>query len=166
MGEDGRERTTKAPKTCPFCEGRPVVNRRNPGFNETVLIRQEAPKTQGGIYHKYVGFLKKTPHPDGFHLPCCFIDNDIITEDDKYFDKFRDIRQAAAPVPALALGEQQQRPEEAPEIRKRDEPMFPQQPYIAYMARAFSKYIVWLRETSLLRLTRLKVRKSAFFLQS
>ena len=144
VGEDGRERTTKAPNTCPFCEGKPVVNRRNPGLNETVLIRQEAPKTQGGIYHKYVGFLKKTPHPDGFHLPCCFIDNDIITEDDKYFDKFRDIRQAVvapvAPVEGEALPVAPVTV--APEIRKRDEPMFPQQPYIAYMARAFTKYIV------------------------
>ena len=144
MGEGGRERTTKAPNTCPFCEGKPVVNRRNPGLNETVLIRQEAPKTQGGIYHKYVGFLKKTPHPEGFHLPCCFIDKDIITEDDKYFDKFRDIRQAVGVVAAPDVAAIEDAPVAAPppEIRKRDEPMFPQQPYISYMARAFTKYIV------------------------
>jgi len=142
-GEGGRERTTKAPNTCPFCEGKPVVNRRNPGLNETVLIRQEAPKTQGGVYHKYVGFLKKTPHPEGFHLPCCFIDNDAITEDDKYFDKFRDIRQAVAVAEApVAMAAPLAVAAPAPEIRKRDEPMFPQQPYIAYMARAFTKYIV------------------------
>jgi hypothetical protein len=134
VGEDRRERTTKAPNTCPFCEGKPVINRRNPGINETVLIRQDAPKTQGGIYHKYVGFLKKTPHPEGFHLPCCFIDNSIVYESDKYYDKFRDIRQ----IPAAAA-EEEQRP---PEMRKRDEPMFPKEPYIAYMARAFTKYIV------------------------
>lgn len=129
VGEDGRERTTKAPNTCPFCEGKPVINRRNPGLNETVLIRQDAPKTQGGIFHKYVGFLKKTPHPEGFHLPCCFIDNALIHETDKYYDKFRDIRQAIEePVQS--------------EIRKRDEPMFPKEAYISYMARAFTKYIV------------------------
>jgi hypothetical protein len=137
IGEDGRERKTKAANTCPFCEGRPVVNRRNPGLNETVLIRQEAPKTQGGVFHKYVGFLKKTPHPEGFHLPCCFIDNSLVYESDKYYDKFRDVRQ----TPALEEGQEEEQKQE-PAIRKRDEPMFPKEPYIAYMSRAFTKYIV------------------------
>jgi hypothetical protein len=138
MEEDGRERKTKAPNTCPFCEGKPVINRRSPGLNETVLIRQEAPKTQGGIFHKYVGFLKKTPHPEGFHLPCCFIDNETITEEAKYYDKFREIRQAQD-APAAAPAQAQEPPAQ---IRRRDEAMFPQQPYLAYMARAFTKYIV------------------------
>jgi len=138
IGEDGRERKTKAANSCPFCEGRAVVNRRNPGLNETVLIRQEAPKTQGGVFHKYVGFLKKTPHPEGFHLPCCFIDNSKIYESDKYFDKFRDVRQTAAPPEDEEADERVERLE----IRKRDEPMFPKEPYIAYMSRAFTKYIV------------------------
>ena len=136
-GEDGRERTTKAPNTCPFCEGKAVINRRTPGLNETVLVRQDAPKTQGGVYHKYVGFLKKTPHPEGFHLPCCFIDNALVYETDKYYDKFRDIRQAASVQKAVDA-----EPQVVAEIRKRDEPMFPKEPYIAYMAKAFTKYIV------------------------
>jgi len=138
LGEDGTERTTKDPNTCPFCEGKVVKNRRLPGINETVLVRLDAPKTQGGIFHKYIGFLKRTPHPEGFHLPCCFIDNDTVNEDDKYYDKFKDIRQTEVAAAAPAKEAEQQ----APEVRKRDEPMFPQQPYITYMARAFTKYIV------------------------
>lgn len=140
IGEDGRERKTKAPNCCPFCEGRPVVNRRNPGLNETVLIRQDAPKTEGGVFHKYVGFLKKTPHPEGFHLPCCFIDNSLIYESDKYYDTFRDIRQSSL------LQDKEEETDvplsREPEVRKRDEAMFPKEPYIAYMSRAFTKYIV------------------------
>jgi hypothetical protein len=116
-----------------------VQNRRLPGINETVLVRLDAPKTQGGIFHKYIGFLKRTPHPEGFHLPCCFIDNDIVNEDDKYYDKFKDIRQTEVAAVAPTKEAQQQ---QAPEIRKRDEPMFPQQPYITYMSRAYTRYIV------------------------
>lgn len=135
--EGGRQRTTKAPNTCPFCEGKPVVNRRNPGLNETVLVRQDAPKTQGGIYHKYVGFLKKTPHPDGFHLPCCFIDNTLVYKTDKYYDRYQTQREITAdedaPPTTLIV---------APEVKKRDEAMFSKEPYMAYMAKAFTKYIV------------------------
>ena len=137
VGADGRERRTKAPNTCPFCEGKPVVNRRNPGLNETILIRQEAPKTQGGIFHKYVGFLKKSPHPEGFHFPCCFIDNTLINETDKYYDKFRDIRQTPAPLADDVAAQAQ-----VVEIKKRDEAMFPKEAYISYMSKAFTKYIV------------------------
>lgn len=138
--EDGSERKTKAPNTCPFCEGKAVVNRRNPGLNETVLVRQVAPKTEN-TFAKYIGFAKKGYHPDGFHFPCCFLTNTSIYESDKYYDKFRDIRQTPAPAAiedeavAAALAP-------APEIKRREEAMFPREQYTSYMGRVFTKYIV------------------------
>jgi hypothetical protein len=72
---DGTLRTTKEPGTCPFCEGLVVKNKRFPGTNEVVLERK--PNTGAGR-HLYVRFLKKTNHPEGLYLPCCFLEDQPI----------------------------------------------------------------------------------------
>ena len=67
---DGTMRTTKEPNTCPMCEGRLVQNKKHPGVNETVMERVVKAGTAESR-QIYIGFLKKTEHPDGLYLPCC-----------------------------------------------------------------------------------------------
>ena len=128
----------KAPNSCPFCEGLAIKNRRSPNPNETVLIRQEAPKTNE-MYHTHVGFLKKTPHPEGLYLPCCFIKPQKIYRTDIYYDKLRQYGiEDAAP--------REEQAEDAPKPVKtldRDTPLFPEKQYTQYMEYGNSlKYII------------------------
>jgi len=128
----------KAPNSCPFCEGLAIKNRRSPNPNETVLIRQEAPKTNE-MYHTHVGFLKKTPHPEGLYLPCCFIKPQKIYRTDIYYDKLRQYGiEDAAP--------REEEDQEAPKPTKtldRDTPLFPEKQYTQYMEYGNSlKYII------------------------
>lgn len=67
---DGTMRTTKDPNTCPMCEGKLVQNKKHPGVNETVMERVVKAGTAESR-QIYIGFLKKTEHPDGLYLPCC-----------------------------------------------------------------------------------------------
>jgi hypothetical protein len=77
---DGTLKTTKPPNTCPFCMGKLVVNRKKPGVGETVLQRIPKPKTTKR--HVWINFLKKTTHPQGLKLPCCFVSPHTITYKD------------------------------------------------------------------------------------
>ena len=74
---NGSTRTTKPQNTCPFCMGTLVRNRKNPGMNETVLQRIPKPKTTKR--HVWINYLKKTSHPQGLKLPCCFVSPHTIT---------------------------------------------------------------------------------------
>lgn len=89
VNSSGQERsmTSKPAKTCPFCGGKEITNRRKPGVNETVLVRTTAPKSSE--IHQYIGFLKATHHPDGFYLPCCFLTPKTILKKDVQFEKPR-----------------------------------------------------------------------------
>ena len=73
----------KAKESCPFCGGKemktfPVINE-----GETVYVRQNAPKSTSK--HRFIGFLKKTPHPDKYALPCCFISKQILFQSNPAF---------------------------------------------------------------------------------
>jgi hypothetical protein len=77
---------------CPFCNGKIVENRKNPGKGENVLRRIPKPKTDKR--HLWINFLKKTSHPDGLRLPCCFVKPQAITfekTESKYIKKRKDI---------------------------------------------------------------------------
>jgi len=74
---NGITRTTKPPNTCPFCMGKLVTNRKNPGIGETILQRIPKPKTTKR--HVWINFLKKTSHPQALKLPCCFVSPHTIT---------------------------------------------------------------------------------------
>lgn len=69
--DDGTVKKTKPRNTCPFCLGKLITNRKNPGENETVL--QRIPKRASDKRHVWINFLKKSTHPDGLKLPCCFV---------------------------------------------------------------------------------------------
>ena len=87
---DGTSDDTKKPGECPFCRGRVIRNRRTPGSNETILERIIKPPTQDKR-HLFIGFIKKTPHPEGFYLPCCFTEEiPIKFKDNRAFDKYRE----------------------------------------------------------------------------
>jgi hypothetical protein len=85
---DGSLDDTKRPGECPFCRGKVIKNQRVAGPNETILERI-VKKRSNDKRHLFIGFLKKTPHPEGFYLPCCFInDVPIKFKDNPAFDKF------------------------------------------------------------------------------
>jgi hypothetical protein len=91
-------RETKAPMTCPFCEGTIITNRDTPGSNQTVLERTIKPTTKDGR-HLYISFLKKTQHPDGFPLPCCFMDEHPIRYTDPLYQKYRESLKESSGAP-------------------------------------------------------------------
>ena len=73
---------------CPFCNGKLVQNRKKPDKGETVLQRIPKPKTDKR--HIWINFLKKTSHPLGYRLPCCFVKPHPITfeaTESKYLKK-------------------------------------------------------------------------------
>lgn len=59
---------------CPFCRGKVIRNKNNPGPDERILERAVKPET--GKRHEYPYPLKK-PNPEGWHLPCCFSEDDV-----------------------------------------------------------------------------------------
>jgi hypothetical protein len=74
---------------CPFCRGKLITNKLHPAPGQTILERVIKPPTHDKR-HLYIGFLGKTPHPEGYYLPCCFIENMPIQFKDKQFDKYRE----------------------------------------------------------------------------
>ena len=90
---NGQVKTTKRGGDngqCPFCAGDLIKNKKAPGPND-VVIERGIKKQSDNKRHLYIRFLKKTPHPEGFYLPCCFIDGETIKETDAPFDKYRDL---------------------------------------------------------------------------
>ena len=87
---DGSLDDTKRAGECPFCRGKVIKNQRVAGPNETILERI-VKKRSNDKRHLFIGFLKKTPHPEGFYLPCCFInDVPIKFKDNPAFDKYKE----------------------------------------------------------------------------
>jgi hypothetical protein len=91
----GEDKATGFLGTCPFCEGEVIQNRRFPGVNETVIERNIKAGTVNSR-HLYIRFLKKTNHPDGFYLPCCFLEDQPVRVGDPGFPA--DTTQRAQPV--------------------------------------------------------------------
>lgn len=80
----------KLPGQCPFCKGTIIRNRAHPAPNETILERVVKPPT-ADKRHLFIGFLKKTPHPEGFYLPCCFTEDIPINfNKNPAFEKYKE----------------------------------------------------------------------------
>lgn len=106
---DGTFRNTKEPGTCPFCEGAIVKNKRFPGVNEVIIERKP---NSGSGRHLYIRFLKKTNHPEGLYLPCCFLeDQPIRIGQHPAFQDTAPVVQAAVAAPQVT--EEDAEPEEA-----------------------------------------------------
>jgi hypothetical protein len=78
----------KKPGECPFCKGTVIENRKTPMAGQTILERMVKPKSDGR--HLFINFLKGTPHPEGFYLPCCFIEESPIKFSNPAFDKYKE----------------------------------------------------------------------------
>ena len=118
-------RQKKLPNTCPFCGGKKIQNRRAPQPNETVMERTVKPKTLKGR-HLYIRFLKKSPHPEKFGLPCCFLEENTIKDTDPSFDKLKELqipmRSTSSKVaPVSKAAEDQLLEEDEDEAEKREE---------------------------------------------
>ena len=67
----------KAADSCPFCGGVLIKNIKNPAIGETVFKRETASKGTDTVA-QYIGYPKDVFHPEGFPLPCCFVDFDNL----------------------------------------------------------------------------------------
>ena len=92
----------KRPGECPFCRGKIIGSRRAPKPGETILQREVKPKTDQR--HLYIRFLKSTPHPEGFYLPCCFLDEAPIKLTNPGFDKIKAWGAAPKTAPTKIVG--------------------------------------------------------------
>uniref|UniRef100_A0A6C0DN38 Uncharacterized protein n=1 Tax=viral metagenome TaxID=1070528 RepID=A0A6C0DN38_9ZZZZ len=73
-----RDGKLKPANTCPFCRGGLVKNRHTVVKGETVIERTVKDKSTENKRHTFIRFMKKTPHPQGLYLPCCFIKDEPI----------------------------------------------------------------------------------------
>ena len=87
---------------CPFCKGKVIGSRRAPKPGETILQREVIPKTKQR--HLFIRFLKSTPHPEGFYLPCCFLDESPIKLTHPAFDKMKSWGAAPKTAPTKPAG--------------------------------------------------------------
>lgn len=92
----------KRPGECPFCKGKVIGSRRAPKPGETILQREVKPRTEQR--HLFIRFLKSTPHPEGFYLPCCFLDEVPIKLTDPAFDKMKTWGVAPKTAPLKIIG--------------------------------------------------------------
>jgi hypothetical protein len=75
-----RKGKPKAKNTCPFCKGGLVQNRDMTIDGESVIQRLGKGKEADDKKHLFINFLRKTPHPQGLYLPCCFISDHLIED--------------------------------------------------------------------------------------
>jgi hypothetical protein len=76
-----RKGVLKGKNTCPFCHDGPVKDRVKVVEGESVIERAPKLKSADNKAHLFVRFLKKTNHPDGLYLPCCFLKDSVLTTD-------------------------------------------------------------------------------------
>lgn len=67
------------PKTkgCSFCGGTIIANLKSPAVGETVYKRLPTGKGAAKVA-QYIGFPKELYHPEGYSVPCCFVDPDDL----------------------------------------------------------------------------------------
>jgi len=134
---------------CPFCRGKIIGSRKAPKPGETILERVVKPMTDSR--HLFIRFLKSTPHPEGFYLPCCFLDESPVKFADPAYDKYREW--GAPPKPAAvklagaaAAAALQEDDEEGEERRAaagpRQEAGLPIFDYYTMLAGVTTKYII------------------------
>ena len=139
----------KLPGECPFCKGKIIHNRRAVKAGETILERNVKPMTESR--HLFIRFLKSTPHPEGFYLPCCFLDESPVKFSDPAYDKYREWGVAPKPatsklVGAAAVAALQEDEEEEEDRRAavgaRQDAGLPIFDYYTMLAGVTTKYII------------------------
>ena len=115
-----RKGKPKAKNTCPFCRGGLVLNRDMIVEGESVIQRLGKGKEAGDKKHLFINFLKKTPHPQGLYLPCCFISDHLIEDKHPAYEPLTKKAQSVAqePVVAALAAEVQAAQQEVPFLPK------------------------------------------------
>jgi hypothetical protein len=91
-GTRDRDGNSKAPNTCPFCNGKLITAKKAmPGY--TVVKRKDK---KGSAYHSQIDFMSKSTHPEGFALPCCFLKQTTLRISNPQFSHIRSYLQDAA----------------------------------------------------------------------
>jgi len=99
-GTRDRDGNSKAPNTCPFCNGKLITAKKAmPGY--TVVKRKDK---KGSAYHSQIDFMSKSTHPEGFALPCCFLKQTTLRISNPQFSHIRAYLQDSA-VEALNANE-------------------------------------------------------------
>ena len=140
----------KKPGECPFCRGKIIRSKKVPGPNETIIERVTA---RGSVKrHLFIRLPgKTTPHPEGFYLPCCFLEEVPVRFKSPAFDKYREWGVAPKPGEMKASGpvgeamlEEGSDEEEGPvgAVGPRGEAGYPILDYYVTMAGVTRKYIV------------------------
>jgi hypothetical protein len=138
-----RKGEAKLPGECPFCKGKVIGSRRNPKAGETIIQRESKAKTSD--QHLFIRFLKSTPHPEGFYLPCCFLEEVPVKFSDPAFNKYREWA-SVKPAGRSANLLLQETEEEAGERRASEGPRgdvgLPISDYYVMLTSVTKKYIV------------------------
>ena len=134
---------------CPFCKGTIIENQKSPRPTDTILERAVKPKTDQR--HLYIRFMKSTPHPDGFYLPCCFLDESPVKFSDPAYDKYRQwglpgkpakVRPANAAAAAALKDDEEDKAEKRVAQGPRQDAGIPILDYFVIMASVTRKYII------------------------
>ncbi len=80
---------------CPFCGGKKFDDFKDKKQGETVYERKIKDKSDKRF--TYVSFLAKTPHPDGYSLPCCFTKDHSWDESDAPYKAYYDLKNKLLP---------------------------------------------------------------------
>jgi len=126
----------KKPGECPFCKGTVIENRKTPTAGQTILERMVKPKSTGR--HLFINFLKGTPHPEGFYLPCCFIEESPIKFSDQAFEKYREWSKSTVITQAPELEHESESESESEETRH----VMPILDYNVMLNTVTKKYII------------------------
>lgn len=139
----------KKPGECPFCRGKVITSRKAPKPGETILERNVKPMTESR--HLFIRFLKSTPHPEGFYLPCCFLDESAVKFSDPAYDKYREwgappkpagVKPAGAAAAAALQEDDEEGEERRAAVGARHEAGLPIFDYYTMLAGVTTKYII------------------------
>lgn len=86
-----RDGNQKEPNTCPFCHGSLITQTKKAELGRTVVQRTKS--DQAATYPRYIDFMKKTSHPAGLALPCCFVKQSVLRIEDQQYSHIRDVLQ-------------------------------------------------------------------------
>ena len=77
----------KLEKTCPFCHGGLITDKKHESIGNTVIKRKD--KGVSG-FHGAIDFMKSSTHPENFALPCCFLKQSTLRITSPEFSHLRE----------------------------------------------------------------------------
>ena len=86
-----RDGNAKPANSCPFCHGTLITNTKHAELGKTVIQRNKS--VQSTTFPRHIKFLKKSTHPAGLSLPCCFVTPTALRVEDESFSHLKDVFQ-------------------------------------------------------------------------